>query len=139
MDHFKVNSAMNSLEVGLKGLYMRNMTTSANIANVSVPNYKRQFVTFEDAMQEVQKKNSKGNLSLKVTHPAHIHNSVRSIAEVMPQQLQDSVSEIHSNGNNVDIDVEMVNLAKNGLKFRGVADLAKREFQGLKHVINGVQ
>jgi flagellar basal-body rod protein FlgB len=135
MDLFEYNNPLASVEVALNGLYDRDKSISGNIANVDTPDYKRQVTSFEEQLAKVQSGNKLSDIPLKVTNPKHFSNEIFKISDIKPQTTRDYETDIHSNGNNVDIDAEMLRLAKTGMQFRAISDMAKRQFEGLKGII----
>ncbi len=132
------NSTLNSLSVALRGLMERNNAISSNIANVSTPGYKSKSISFENALANAQGIAKNQKVPMQSTNNAHINASSRA-ANINNVKAEINVSEttIHQNGNNVDIDKEMVELAKTGMRFRAVSEMTKRHFNGLNRVING--
>ena len=105
---------------------------SSNITNVVTPGYKRLGVSFE---QELQKAVRPGKMKLAITDSRHIP-SPDWIQKLEPEVVQ--VDDPHFNGiNNVNIDTEMVDLAKNQLDFDMAARLLGDRFSGLRTAIRG--
>jgi flagellar basal-body rod protein FlgB len=84
-------------------------------------------------------------LSGSVTHPNHMPIGQNSIATVQPTVEQpDTASNpqqdaMASGLNNVDLDQEMAELAKNQIRFRFSARLLSETFRGLQKSIRGTQ
>lgn len=107
----------------------RSQVISNNIANVNTANYKRYYVNFEDTL-----KNRIDNLSLKKTNSKHLDDG-NSFGNVSVEQ--DTASSMNSDGNNVDIDTEMANQAKNTLMYEALINQANNRISSEKLVING--
>ena len=138
MELFELNNPLPSIELALEGLSMRQKTTAGNIANINTPDYKKREVTFEAALEKVIKGNKLTDIPMTVTNPAHFKNDVFKVSEIAaikPQVGIDQITDLNANNNNVDIDAEMVYLAQTGMKFKGVAEMAKRQFDNLRGVI----
>ena len=130
-----MNDMMNNVDVlskALEGLWIRNKAISQNISNVDTPNYKRLEVTFEDSLREAL--NKKG-IKLRATHEKHI-TSASSVDEVNPTVEVDRSYAYRFDGNNVNIDVESANLAKNAIMYNAVINQISNEFSKLRNVIN---
>ena len=105
---------------------------ASNITNVSTPGYKRLGVSFE---QELQKAIQPGKMKLAVTDSRHIP-SPDWISHLEPKV--ELVDDSHFNGiNNVNIDTEMVDLAKNQLDFDMASRFLGYRFNGLRMAIRG--
>jgi flagellar basal-body rod protein FlgB len=95
------------LGAALNGLSVRNTVIQNNIANVDTPDFKKSAVHFEGALQKaLNKAKITGELDLSSVRPA--------------------ITKIHENfsyridGNNVDIELEMVDLYQNQIKFEAL-------------------
>lgn len=123
---------VNILGKALDGLWLRNKTINQNISNADTPNYKRLEVSFEDSLKAALKDQG---IMLKGTHDKHI-TSAKSINEVTPRIEVDRDYIYRFDGNNVNIDVETANLAKNAIMYNAVVNQISGEFSKLKNVIN---
>lgn len=100
----------------------RQKAIANNIANVETPGYKRVYVSFEDELRRVIEGASRGETR-------------RRLAELMPVQHVDTQSPSRPNGNNVNIDSEIADLAKNTLKQKAVAVLLEAKIAMLRSAI----
>lgn len=115
----------NSLDYSTK----RNKAISNNIANVDTPNYKSQDVVFKDVLNSAQSK-----LEAKRTHPKHLMFS----SDMSPFQTVTKHHTLYNHsGNNVDIDKEMAELAKNQIYYQSLVDRINGKFNSLQTVIKG--
>lgn len=119
---------INVLDKAADAAWLRNDVIANNIANVDTPNYKRQDVNFEDAL----------NQALKWTHlrdlDSQVHKVNRRRLSVTP--FEDSVGYSYRvDGNNVDIDTENAELASNQIKYEGIANSITSEFKNLQSVM----
>ncbi len=137
MDLF-ANTSIPSLEIALSGLAQRQTSIGENLANVSVPAYKSQHTSFENNLQQALAHHRKQSQSLTTTDEQHMQIGVNSFdTDEIVETSTDLDTEIHSAGNNVDIDAEMVNLAKTGLQYRAATQMARRQIDQLRSVIRG--
>lgn len=88
----------------------RQKTIANNIANVETPGYKRRCVSFEEELKRV----------LDRKNPNQVREGLRSLT---PTTEIDALSPSRADGNNVNIDVEISDLAKTSLKYRAAAVL----------------
>ncbi len=121
------------LEKALDASWLRNEVISNNLANVDTPRYKRQYVEFESFLSEaLEQRKIKGYL----THEKHIPIGRQSPADVSIKVRQDnSQNTMRTDGNNVDIDLEMSLLAKNNIYYNALIQQVSRRLSSLKNVI----
>ncbi|RKD27794.1 flagellar basal-body rod protein FlgB [Caminicella sporogenes DSM 14501] len=100
----------------LSAAWLRNEAISNNIANVNTPGYKRKDVKFEKILKEFLNDNS---FKLKTTHPKHISNK-NDIEDIEIQITTEYNTSFRKDENNVNIDTEMAELAKNTIKFNAL-------------------
>ena len=107
----------------------RGEVIANNIANVNTKGYKRHYVTFEETLQDV-----KDNVSLKTTNERHI-TCDEEYGEIRVKR--DESNSMRIDGNNVDIDNEMTNLAANNLKYNALITELNSRLSLKRFVING--
>ncbi|MFL0251638.1 flagellar basal body rod protein FlgB [Clostridium neuense] len=116
------------LKKGLDASSERQNVISNNISNLNTAGYKRSYVTFEDNLKEAG-----DNLEMVRTDPRHINDG----AEYGDIQVKtDNSSSMNEDGNNVDIDTEMTNEAKNTLKYYALTSEISRRINMTNSVIN---
>jgi flagellar basal-body rod protein FlgB len=121
------------LETALGGLSARQRVSAANVANADTPGFKASRVEFEQALRRAQ--GESGELAMfsvanAVTPPAD------DSAALEPTVVQDARTTRRLDGNNVDIDREMVELAETNITYNALAQLTSSRFQLLRTVIN---
>jgi|SRR5690625_431945 len=121
---------LNTLEHALDFSTERNKTIVNNIANVDTPNYKSQDVVFKDVLHNTLKQ-----LEAKRTHPQHLPFTSNNSANYSTVTNHNTL--YNHNQNNVDIDKEMANLAKNQIYYRSLVDRMNGKFNTLQTVIRG--
>ncbi len=119
------------LERSLDYASLKQKAISSNIANVDTPNYKAKDVKFRDVLgQSVAgleaKKTDRRHFDFAGGHPGG-HLSI--------QQRQGTM--YNHNGNNVDIDQEMAEMAKNQIYYNALTDRINGKFNSLQTVIKG--
>ncbi len=116
-----------TLENFLDYTSLRNKIISKNIANIGTSGYKREDVDFKGMFAE--------NLAaLKTTDRRHIpSDNIDAESVVNTDNSQDMVSGI----NNVNIDEEMAELAKNSIQFKFASQKAGNYFRLIQSVIKG--
>ncbi len=116
---------------------VRQKVISNNIANVDTPHFKRSEVNFEDAFKAAIER-TPSRLAGFRTDGRHIPiNPPTSIDSVKPTIWRQNDTFSRADDNNVDIDVEMAELAKNQLLFNAVVEAMDRKTAGIKKAISG--
>jgi len=134
LDRLFQKAGIQLLNKSLKAASLRHEAISGNIANIGTPGYQRKEVGFEDKLQEsMQAVHIRG----KRTDSRHIELGISRFTEVTPQIVTDESNDSDNGINNVDIDMEMADLAKNQIHFTASATLMARKFRGLKSAIQG--
>jgi len=124
---------LKALYLGLDGLSVRQHAIANNIANVDTPNYKAQRVYFETHLQRALRDEGRSGLTLSVTHAGHLTGNTSSEA---PSVTVDSrPNTLRNDGNNVDIDLEMTDLAETALRFQALSQITGLRLARLKTLI----
>ncbi len=129
----KITGKTKVLEKALDAAWLRNEVISNNIANVNTPGFKKSYVRFEeylsDSISELQLSGiKKSDKFIPIGHGS------QDIPE--PSVEQESFTSTKRDKNNVDIDVEMAELAKNTIKYNAVIAQLTKEFSKIKLVLN---
>lgn len=117
-------------KMALDGTWERNKAITNNIANENTPNYKRKIVTFEDQLNQSLHKNK---VNLRKTHEKHIGSGT---SHFTPRVMEDKSTSYRIDGNNVNIDMETADLAKNSIMYDALIKQVIGEFDKIKNVIN---
>lgn len=109
----------------------------SNIANADTPGYKSFDLMVEEAMQKSADINT-DSMSLKRTQPGHMPLKPASDPVLNAQVIQPESNEnLRGDGNTVDMDREMSNLAANQILYKATARILTEKFQELKNAIQG--
>ena len=114
-----------NLKDALDASWLRNEVISDNIANVDTPGYKRKTVKFEEFLNSSMKSSKIDNGQTKL-----------GSSGMMVTEDYSNLS-IRADGNNVDIENEMAELATNSLRYNTLIQKMNGEFQTLRTVIRG--
>lgn len=118
---------ISNLEQGLNYSSARNQTIGNNIANVDTPGYKAKHVNFKDHLNAA-------SFEAKRTEQQHIpFSNQESSFNVTSRQN----TTYNHNGNSVDIDKEMNELAQNQLYYEALTERINGKFSSLKSVVGG--
>ena len=100
----------------------RQKAIANNIANIETPGCKRVYVSFENELKSVMEQGTR-------------HSVRQGLKELMPVQRTDLVSPAKPDGNNVNIDAEIADLAKNVLKQKATTVLLEAKIAMLRAAI----
>ena len=107
------------LERALSGADLRQRVLAANIANVNTPGFRRSDVPFQESLRA-----------------ALASGDGTKIAAAQAAPVTDGAGALRSDGNNVDVDVEMARLAETQLLHGAVAGLLRERLSMLRYAIN---
>ena len=120
-----LNSATNSS-------WLRNEVISSNIANVDTPNYKRKDVSFATYLNSAL---GGGTDNTTSTLTQRVNNI--DLSNVNSNVYTDNSNlSYRSDGNNVDIETENVELASNQIMYNALIDSMSNEFSRMKSVLS---
>lgn len=123
-----VYNYVNVLDKAADAAWMRNDIIANNIANADTPNYKRQDVAFEGTLSRALSKMRYKSMDEKVDQLV--------TGELTPTTYTDHGDYSYRiDGNNVDIDTENVELARNQIKYNALVASFNHEFANLKMVM----
>lgn len=123
------------LELSLDAYSSRQKVLSNNIANAKTPGYRAQRVKFEE---EYNKYKNNSELTGTKTDPAHL--SLGAAGDLAAISLRPELARNRKNDsgiNNVDIDHEMAELAKNSLRYEMSTTLYTQRMKDLRAAIRG--
>lgn len=106
---------------------LRHQTIAHNLANISTPGYKRQEVQFETALTRALAQNKN----------ACAPNGCSPVAGVKPQVVTINETGERSDGNNVNLESENIQMAINALRYEVLSQSVGGTFRALRSVING--
>ena len=149
-------------KLGMDGLVERQQAISSNIANVVTPDYQRKEVAFESQLAEIIEREDlkdyiKSQNSIEYRPPnvdvftGEIHRyrtptmqekaylKSNTMEDYKPQYVTDTYSGSNIDGNNVELEREMMDLAKTGQQFLVLSNLERRQFSSMQNIIRGGQ
>ncbi|GIV53072.1 MAG: flagellar basal body rod protein FlgB [Candidatus Kapaibacterium sp.] len=123
------------MSTALEAYALRQRTIAKNIANATTPGYRPERVRFEEEFLQ-----SELALRGNRTSRKHIGIGMPDANEVSPKRVNEVIPEpevFFAGESHVNVDKEMGELAKNQIRFRLVARLTQRYFNGLQQAIKG--
>lgn len=131
---------IDTLQGSLHGLTARNRAIGENIANADTPGYKRLEVSFEGNLRKALKAKQTLSDDLPLKTGAARHFTLGPAGDGSLTELRKVHSETYRNdGNNVNIDLEMSNLAETNIRYNTMATLTKGKFEGLKSMLREIR
>lgn len=117
------------LKKGLDATSLRSKVIANNIANINTKGYKSYYVSFEDTL-----KGATDGLSMKTDNGKHISDT-SDLGQISVEQ--DTSTSMKADGNNVDVDNEMANMAANQLLYNALVSQANSKISLENYIING--
>lgn len=109
----------------------RQKVISSNIANINTPNYKTKDLVFEDELNN----SNKNILALNQTNFKHISSINNGLNNINPKLIQVQNLQEQNDGNNVNLDTQMSEQAKNKIIFDAIQSSIKRDSKLFRSVI----
>ena len=124
------SGTITALEQGLKYSSLNQKVIAQNIANSDTPNYKAKTVRFKDMFNQAQSNVVQSNR----TDARHYQFTGTNIKT--PGVVENKVS-YQNDGNSVDIDNEMADLATNQIYYNALISRVSSKFNTLNSVVKG--
>ena len=128
----KLLGSTNSLEKGLDAYWLRNQVIANNIANYETPGFKTSRVEFEEEFKSALE--SGGAFETKTTRSKHIKFSTPDFSAKV---LANPDYSTRLDGNNVDIEYEMNEQAKNNIAYNVAVQKLNKQLGRIKLAITG--
>ncbi len=116
------------LQQGLNASWMKNKVIANNIANVDTPGFKASSVSFESVFKAAIGR----EFTAKKTRSKHIDFSGSDMQAVV---AQDNSTTYRMDGNNVNIDAQNAEMAKNTIFYNALVQQLSSEFRKLQIAI----
>ncbi len=111
------DSTIAQLSYGLDGLSARQSLISNNIANVDTPGYLTQDIPFEQSLQSAMQQQA---------------DFSRSTASGVPASLPSAITRtdlrMRNDGNNVDVNMQMTEMARTTLTYQSATQMISQKF-----------
>ena len=126
----------NVLEQSLNHRLAQQNIIAANISNAQTPGYRALGYEFEKQLQTAM--GNSDDISLRVSDSKHaIRPGVGGDGEVKPDLFVKPSESIGNDGNSVDVDQEMADMAKTQILYKATVELLNRKFAMLRYGVNG--
>jgi flagellar basal-body rod protein FlgB len=126
------------LENALRASGLAHEVIAHNLANVDTPGYKRSEVIFQEKLAAALAATAGADERLKgtLTNLRHIPiGDVPSPGDVTAETVVRAETSLRPDGNNVDMDSEMVKLSENTMLYQALAQIVKMKMTQLRSAI----
>lgn len=124
MSDILVDKTSAILKKVLDGASVRQRVLANNIANVETPGFTRQQLSFEDELHAAMDQPS-----------FNPETQIEAVERVALDVTSDTVTPARDDGNNVQIEREMTDMAKNSLQYETAAKLLTMKMRGMRDAI----
>ena len=131
------DKTLQALTASLKFRQLRQELHASNVANAETPGYKAKKIDFEEALARAL--DVDGHLAMKSSDSKHFDVGGGSFNNLQPEVYEDSNGIVSMNGNNVDRDQEMAEMAENKIMYDATVQLINKKLGLLKYAIGSGQ
>lgn len=115
---------------------LRREVISNNIANAETPNFKRSDVNFEAELKRALASEKKRTLPARVTDSRHMSfNEAVDYRSVRPRRVLDYLTTSKNNGNNVDVEQEVMMATQNQMMYELMSQSMAWQFSQINLVV----
>jgi len=133
MGESMLNTKMYNLLIGaLDGSALKQAVISNNIANVNTPGYKKNVVNFQEVLENMLDPKKE----LVLTRAKHLAKKEDIKDTQVIKITQNNATSLRNDGNNVDVDLELAELAENNLYFNSLTQLLSSQLAMIKYAIS---
>jgi flagellar basal-body rod protein FlgB len=112
-DMSKIGEIFDLIGAGLNAEALRQKTIANNVANIQTPGYRRLDVKFKDVLAQALESSDKGI----------------NFDEVVPEVFQPNQTPVKSNGNDVNLEMEVGQMVDNSLRYKTLIRLLDKKYQ----------
>ncbi len=127
------------LERGMNNSILKRKIISDNIANADVPHFKRSEVIFESMMKraiESEKIEALKEVPTQISDERHIQFfKPMDYREVQPKANIDYLTTMRADGNNVDVEKEVVEASNSQMQYMMMTERLNQNYRDLKQVM----
>jgi flagellar basal-body rod protein FlgB len=116
----------------------RQNVLNSNVANAETPGYRALGYDFESQLQALSSQDEDGQgSSMKASDPKHFLNALTEADGTFQAEVYVRPSEsVGQDGNTVDVDQEMAQMAQNQIMYRATVELINKKLGTLKYAIS---
>jgi len=121
----------NALGAAINFRQLKQDVTSSNIANAETPGYHAKKVDFEEALSRAV--DIEGKNTLFADSPDQFTSGAGAIENVGPDVYENPDITVTNDGNTVDLEREMAQLAENTILYKAAIQLINKKLAGLAY------
>jgi flagellar basal-body rod protein FlgB len=127
------DKTLKALEASLKFRDLRKDLILSNIANAETPGYKAKKIEFEEALARAL--DTDDQMNMNITNQKHFNVGNGGFKNLEPEVFEDPNGIVSNDGNNVDRDKELAELAENKIMYDASVQLINKKLGLLKYAI----
>ncbi len=131
------DKTLQALTASLKFRQLRQELHASNIANAETPGYKTKKLDFEEALARALDVDDQ--LAMKSSDSRHFDVGGGSFNNLQPEVYEESNGIVSPDGNNVDRDAEMAEMAENKIMYDATVQLINKKLGLLKYAVGSGQ
>lgn len=131
------DKTLQALTASLKFRQLRQELHASNIANAETPGYKAKKLDFEEALARALDVDDQ--LKMKTSDAKHFNVGGGGFNNLKPEIYEDSNGIVSPDGNTVDRDQEMAEMAENKVMYDATVQLINKKLGLLKYAIGSGQ
>ncbi len=127
------DAVLAGLKQGMDVASLRQKVIANNLANINTSRFQRSYVSFEEELKKAREE--KSTMDVWTTHPGHFSGK-EPREPVTPQvKVEDSVVR-RIDGNNVDMEKEMIGMVTNQLRYNALTQQTSSRLNTWEYVIH---
>jgi flagellar basal-body rod protein FlgB len=123
------NKIVDKLGAEMDTKVLQSKLIASNIANVDTPGYVSKYLKFDHVLKQNA---DELNIAMKVTNPKHMTDGVSGI---LNNEIVENPNPGRPDGNNVNIDEEMLKLSENNIQYNVAVQLLAKHMAHIKDSI----
>ena len=128
------DKTLKALTTALNFREMRQELISSNVANANTPGFKAKKLDFEEALARAL--DVDGNMQMNATDGRHYNVGSGGFNNLEPEIYDNPNGVVSENGNTVDVEAEMAQMAENKLMYDALVQLINKKMGIMKYAIN---
>lgn len=128
------DKTLQALTTALNFREMRQELISSNVANANTPGFKAKKMDFEEALARAL--DVDGQMGMNTTDGRHHDVGNGGFNNLEPEIYDNPNGVVSENGNTVDVEAEMAQMAENKLMYDALVQLINKKMGIMKYAIN---
>jgi flagellar basal-body rod protein FlgB len=128
------DKTLNALTTALNFRDMKNNLIASNVANANTPGFKAKKIDFEAALARAL--DVDGQMQMNATDERHFNVGGGGFNNLEPEIYDNPNGVVSPDGNSVDVEAEMAQMAENKLMFDALVQLINKKMGIMKYAIN---